>query len=620
MKPNKELNQQVLNTAVDKKGRPTISIDKRKSIYSNINEALKAIPITNRNVGLTISVYDGTKVVEYWWQKGIKDSDLVKKINSDDIPRIDNKLIDLQNQIDGINNIEFKIFDSLPELGDSSIIYVIPNTTTQEDDDFIEYIWIKSQQRYERFGGLDADGGVTINNLYTFDNNVFTVNEESNIKNVSLNSKKIAIDDKSIEIYKYDIGEENNEKEIIISTYSKIIGNIVSNGGQIELNGIIHPRGGISTEFKCEVYPDGLNIISTYDETTNKVSLIPQSLTIKRDANKSVVTYNGIHLIENENNIFEVSKTKLYTNTGEINLNCSDKFSIVYKEDYGIFGYTVENVDTVRVSALDSGIEITNDYIELNVLGNGYVKLDSDNFNAVFNQLIYLNAPITKLKKVLFEQNSGSDIYLEPYHETNSNITYHGLKSESNIYIKDSNSYFIKNQNDYSLTSYGLNGIKHRDANVSTGLGYNVLTIGNGGTLNLGNNNQFTINSDGNCIINGYEISKIGLLGENNTNSYFIIEKGEYTLPDIRMQQNLNNYIHLFKEDYNEENYVDIKSDNFRIINNSNESVFTIEQGDYIIFKTGDEIIFYFDSKRIIMSKNGISDGTNTKTWAQLLS
>lgn len=620
MKPNKELNQQVLNVAVDKKGRPTIDIDERKSIYSSTSEALKAIPITNRNVGLTISVYDGTKVVEYWWQKGIKDSDLVKKINSDDIPRIDNKLIDLQNQIDGINNIEFKIFDSLPELGDSSIIYVIPNTTTQEDDDFIEYIWIKSQQRYERFGGLDADGGVTINNLYTFDNNVFTVNEESNIKNVSLNSKKIAIDDKSIEIYKYDIGEENNEKEIIISTYSKIIGNTVSNGGQIELNGIIRPRGGISTEFKCEVYSDGLNIISTYDETTNKVSLIPQSLTIERDANKSVVTYNGIHLIENENNIFEVSETKLYTNIGEINLNCSDKFSIVYKEDYGIFGYTVDNVDTIRVSALDSGIEITNNYIELNVLGNGYVKLDSDNFNAVFNQLIYLNAPITKLKKVLFEQNSGSDIYLEPYHETNSNVTYHGLKSESNIYIKDSNSYFIKNQNDYSLTSYGLNGIKHRDANVSTGLGYNVLTIGNGGTLNLGNNNQFTINSDGNCIINGYEISKIGLLGENNTNSYFIIEKGEYTLPDIRMQQNLNNYIHLFKEDYNEENYVDIKSDNFRVINNSNESVFTIEQGDYIIFKTGDEIIFYFDSKRIIMSKNGISDGTNTKTWAQLLS
>ena len=396
MKPNKELNQQVLNVAVDKKGRPTIDIDERKSIYSSTSEALKAIPITNRNVGLTISVYDGIKVVEYWWQKGIKDSDLVKKINSDDIPRIDTKLIDLQNQIDGINNIEFKIFDSLPELGDSSIIYVIPNTTTQEDDDFIEYIWIKSQQRYERFGGLNIDGGVTINNLYTFDNNVFTVNEEFNIKNVRLNSKKIAIEDKSIEIYKYDIGEENNEKEVIISTYSKIIGNSVSNGGQIELNGIIRPRGGISTEFKCEVYPDGLNIISTYDETTNKVSLIPQSLTIERDANKSVVTYNEIYLIENENNIFEVSETKLYTNTGEINLNCSSKFDIAYNGgDYGISGYTEDNVDIVRVYALDSGIDITNNYIELNVLGNSYIKLDSNNLNSPIIELRNDNCKIT---------------------------------------------------------------------------------------------------------------------------------------------------------------------------------------------------------------------------------
>lgn len=547
MKYNKELNQQVLNTAVDKKGRPTINIDERKSIYKSIDEALKAIPITNRNVGLTIPIYNGIKIVEYWWEKGIKDSDLVKKINGDDIPRIDAKLVDLQNQIDGINNIEFKVFDSLPEIGESSIIYVIPNTTSQENDDFIEYFWIKSQQRYERFGGLNVDGGVTINNFYTFDNNVFTIDEGSNIKNVRLNSKKIGIGDKSIEIYRYDIGEENNEKMILIDTYSRVAQNRISYGGEIKLNGFIKGGGNIQKELQCQLYPDGLNVIYTQNEIINKASLIPQSLTIEQDINKSVITYDGIYLIEDEDNIFEVSRTKLGANVQNINLISKESFNII-------------------IDDATSGIK-------------GHIDLTYDNFNAIFNQLIYLNAPITKVKKVLFEENSGTDIYLEPYNETSYNVNYRGLRSESNIYIKDSNSYFVKSQTNYSLTSYGLSGIKHRDSNTQSNLGYDILNIGDSGVLNIGmhselsvnesaiflqqdsnhlkahllidkinneielkgnNDGTFLINQDGWCIMKGYDSSKIGLLGTNNENSYFLIEKNEYhTFPDVKIYQNL---------------------------------------------------------------------------------
>ena len=462
MKHNKELNQQVLNTAVDKKGRPTINIDERKSIYKSIDEALKAIPITNRNVGLTIPIYNGIKIVEYWWEKGIKDSDLVKKINGDDIPRIDAKLVDLQNQIDGINNIEFKVFDSLPEIGESSIIYVIPNTTSQENDDFIEYFWIKSQQRYERFGGLNVNGGVTINNFYTFDNNVFTIDEGSNIKNVRLNSKKIGIGNKSIEIYRYDIGEENNEKMILIDTYSRVAQNRVFYGGEIELNGFIKVGGNIQKELQCQLYPDGLNVICTQSGIINKASLIPQSLTIEQDINKSVITYDGIYLIEDEDNIFEVSRTKLGANVQNINLISKESFNII-------------------IDDATSGIR-------------GYIDLTYDNFNATFNQLIYLNAPTTKVKKVLFEENSGTDIYLEPYNETSYNVNYRGLRSESNIYIKDSNSYFVKSQTNYSLTSYGLSGIKHRDSNTQSNLGYNILNIGDSGVLNIGMHSELSVN------------------------------------------------------------------------------------------------------------------------------
>ena len=580
MKYNKELNQQVLNTAVDKKGRPTINIDKRKSIYSSIDEALKSIPITNRNVGLTIPIYNGIKIVEYWWEKGIKDSDLVKKINCDDIPRIDAKLVDLQNQIDGINNIEFKIFDSLPEIGESSIIYVIPNTVSVEDNDFIEYFWIESQQRYERFGGLNADGGVTINNFYTFDNNVFTIDEESNIKNVRLNSKKIGIGDKNIEIYKYDIGEENNERIVLINTYSRVAQNRVYDGGEIKLNGFIKVGGNIQKELQCQLYSDGLNIICTQNEIINKASLIPQSLTIEQDINKSVITYNGIYLIENENNIFEASGTQLYNNTGEIKLYSSTSFDIHNNENFGIKGYIENEIDKIKLYTPNTNIILTDNNINLNVGsanviltendinlnigGVNNINLNYQDINFTFSRLIYLNAPTTKVKKVLFEQGNNTDIYLESYHTSSYGRTYHGLKVSSNIYLSD-NSYIINRVEGYDLTSYELNSIKYRVSSNPTGLGENIVswnTVNSYPVLNIGKDNDICVEN------NKITIKKINCAIEID-----------------------NNYNHIII--YNSNNRIIINQDNIK-------------------FKLGNLFI--------TMTSDGISDGTNTKTWTQLLS
>lgn len=732
MKDNKELNQQVRNTAVDKKGRPTISIDERKSIYTNISEALKAIPITNRNVGLTISIYNGIKVVEYWWEKGIKDSDLVEKINGDDIPRINTKLIDLQNQIDEINNIEFKVFDSLPELGDSSIIYVIPNTVSQEDDDFIEYFWIKSQQRYQRFGGFNLDGGVTINNFYQFDNNIFNVDEESNIKKVFLNDKKISIGDNGINIYKFNVGEINNELQVNIDRTIYNTSNVSYGGGRVLLYGYYNQNESDSKIYTTSLNYNTIDINCEEGNISYRSTLSSTNLHITdNDTNEITISKDGIEYETNNGIIFEMNNSNFRSISNKILIKATglNGFDINYNDDCGIKGFSDNNVEKLLLYTIDNQIVITNNNIELNIAGDSYINLSYNTFNATFDQLIYLNAPITKVKKVLFEQNSGNDIYLEPYHETNSNVIYHGLKSESNIYIKDTNSYFVKSQNNYSLTSYGLNGIKHRDSNRLTSLGYDILNIGDGGVLSLGMSNELTINNnvillqqdanqlgtyllidknnneislqkgnnsnrfikidtnnniklknegseininydneiqlkgnnngyfnidtDGWCIMKGYASSKIGLVGTNNEQSYFVIEEGGYTLPEVKIHQNLSNYIYLYKSNA-DENHITIKSEYFEFIDGLNNKVFSIDSDNDISFRPGNtfaisvgdnfykfildntdgitlgktnkvnvnnnNIQFTLGSKVITMDETGISDGTNTKTWAQLLS
>lgn len=622
MKPNKELNQQVLNTSVDKKGRPTINIDKRKSIYTSTSEALKAIPITNRNVGLTVPIYNGIKVVEYWWEKGIKDSDLVKKINGDDIPRIDAKLVDLQNQINEVDNIEFKIFDSLPELGKSSIIYVIPNTTTQEDDDFIEYIWIKSQQRYQRFGGLNVDGNVIINNLYNFDSNVFNIDEEFNIKNISLNDKKISIGNNGITIYKFDVGEINNTPQVNIDRTIYNTENISYGGGHVSLYGYYNQNGSNPKTYTTFLNYNNISINIEDGDINFRSVLSPTELDITdNDTKRIIISKDGIEYTVNDDVIFEMNTSNFNSISDSVSIKAmgSNGFDINYDYDIGIKGFLDNDVKKISLYTPNTNITLIEDNITLSISEDSYIELTYDTFNARFNQSIYLDAPITKVKKVLFK-SLGTDIYLDAYHAVSIGVTYHGLKSNSNIYIEDSNRYYIKNQSDYSLTSYGLNEIKHRDANTSTGLGYNILTIGDEGELHLGKNSELTINSDGHFIINGYENSKIGLLGENNINSYFIIEEGNFTLPDMKLQQNQYNFIYLYKDDNTDENCITIQSDYFKFINRLNETVFSIEQNDYIVFKTGDAILFKLGSKTITINETGISDGTNTKTWAQLLS
>lgn len=568
MKINKELNQQVLNTSVDEKGRPTINIDRRKSIYNSTSEALKAIPITNRNVGLTVPIYNGIKVVEYWWEKGIKDSDLVKKINGDDIPRIDNKLIDLQNQINEINNIEFKIFDSLPELGTSSIIYVIPNTTSEEDDDFIEYIWIKSQQRYKRFGGLNIDGGVTINNFYTFDSNVFAIDEESNIKKVSLNNKKINIDHNGINIYKFNVGEIDNEIQVNIYRTALNTNDASYGGGHAHLYGYYNVIGHDSKIYTTSLDYSAISV-SCKEGNMHYISVLtPTSLYITdNDTKEFTISKDGIEYEVNNTPIFKVNNNNFNSISEKVLIQATGNngFNINWDE-CGIQAFLHNNTKKVRLYASDTVVTLTNNNIALNVGETSNINLNNENINIKSVESINLDAPITKVKKVLFDRfpNYGYNICLEPYHIVDADYhEFDGLKSESNIYLFNKKYYVLSSGNE--LSSYELNAIKYRTSSNSTGFGDNIIswsTENNNPVLNLGPNNNISIK---------YDRMNISLLHGTI---------GLYTLTGDIQLSTPNNKIGIY-------------------LNN-------------IKFKLG--------NVEITMTSDGISDGINTKTWAQLLS
>lgn len=58
---------------------PYANIDAMYGPYSNLSEALSAIPIELRIIGRTVGIITDTHIDEYWWKNGVKDSDLVLK-------------------------------------------------------------------------------------------------------------------------------------------------------------------------------------------------------------------------------------------------------------------------------------------------------------------------------------------------------------------------------------------------------------------------------------------------------------------------------------------------------------------------------------------------------------
>lgn len=76
---------------------------------------------------------------------------------------------ELQSGIGGIIGFQFTIVDELPAEGVSSIIYLMSNNSSSEDNTYNEYLWISESNKYERIGSMDLDlsGYLTESNAST---------------------------------------------------------------------------------------------------------------------------------------------------------------------------------------------------------------------------------------------------------------------------------------------------------------------------------------------------------------------------------------------------------------------------------------------------------------------
>ena len=184
---SKSIGFQLRNEALDKKGLPSISIDEKYGVYRSIEDACASIPLTQRNVGLTIGIEIAQGVVkEYWWQETITDEGLVKKVDNDDIDSIIDEIDIINQRLDLLKNIQFKVVEELPLVGEENIRYLVSNGTVSEDNKYDEYFWLVGEQRYEKYGGINASGSIVINNNYDFNNDHFSKSTLNNIITVNL--------------------------------------------------------------------------------------------------------------------------------------------------------------------------------------------------------------------------------------------------------------------------------------------------------------------------------------------------------------------------------------------------------------------------------------------------
>lgn len=456
MKNDREINQQVLNTAVDKKGRPTINLDKRKSIYESVTEALRAIPVTNRNVGLTIPIYNGVKVVEYWWEKGIKDSDFVKKIDSENIPRINSTLTSLQNQIDSISSFEFKVVLSLPTKGKSGIIYVVPATEPTSTNIYDEYFWIESAQTYERWGGVDPEGDIVINNAFTFNENHFNIVEQYGIQNVSLKCNLLDVTSEGFNIYKSAVGEDDNELLIKLSRYNNTsIGMSSSSyGGRLILNG-----KKTTTTDGTIVYNSNLNNIdltfnAIKDNERYNSTLSSDKLKINDSTSNIIITKSEIKLTVNDDVKFRLNEDETYIKSDEcfIIVNEEHGFNISVNDNYGIRAKEISDEDCVVIYN-GSGSNIK-------------VKPTSINFNTTdfYTPNLYLNDVQGNVNKGFI-----------PYYINSYGITLVGIKSTCDLWLEN-NSFNITHNNNYSISKFTLNEINYRKSTTPSSNGFSIIS------------------------------------------------------------------------------------------------------------------------------------------------
>lgn len=190
---NAELKEQVRVAAYDANNVPAISPDERIRVYTSKEHVCHCIPITNRSLGLTVPILENGKIVEYWFEKGIRDIDLVLKHNSSigDEYIFDDNIFKVVNP----NQIEHKVYLKNPniKLTEDSFIYSIYDEQTNKKDTFkIENI---NNLIYLDF--IYTDNNVE-ENYFHFNKNQFKVYSSELIALQSTQEINITCDDETI--------------------------------------------------------------------------------------------------------------------------------------------------------------------------------------------------------------------------------------------------------------------------------------------------------------------------------------------------------------------------------------------------------------------------------------
>lgn len=121
----------------------------------------KAVTITNKTAAITVITSDDVKkqIETYGYQTAANVKSTVegyKYQNADQVKTA------INSALADFTTIDFKIvatFDTLPATGDKGTIYLVPDTHSDSNDAYDEYIWVTNgdTSSYEKIGNTDVD-------------------------------------------------------------------------------------------------------------------------------------------------------------------------------------------------------------------------------------------------------------------------------------------------------------------------------------------------------------------------------------------------------------------------------------------------------------------------------
>lgn len=359
---NAELKEQVRVAAYDANDVPAISPDERIRVYTSKEHVCHCIPITNRSLGLTVPILEDGKTVEYWFEKGIRDVDLVLKHNSS----IGDEYI--------FDDNVFKIVS--PDQIKHRIYLKNPNIKLTEDS-FVYDIYDEQTNKKDTFKIGNADNSIYLD--LTYINN----NTEKNYFHFDKNQFKVDVNGK------------------ITLKYNNVQNGIVSKIGIADDISLSYSNGNDFSE---------LVVTETVDiNSTNAVNIVSKRIDIRGDEGFNVIsgTTNSTAAINIENR-----------GTGHINLvlNNNDSNNDILIKNLGHGDINIDSQYAVHVQGANSIRLYGSDLAELN--STQEIDITCGNEVIVHSPTILIE-PTTR-----FTVNGGSDFtYLINYQQNSVSIS-----------------------------------------------------------------------------------------------------------------------------------------------------------------------------------------------------